>query len=217
MAERRRLEHEILEIADNERRRIGLDLHDDLGQKLTGVALMSKGLQTRLTKNGSEASQEAARIHTLIQEAMNQARELSHEMVTLDLQTKDLVSAMEGIASNTQRTFNISCRFQCDGEAPELEPNVVNQLHKIAQEAITNAVKHAKAKKIDIRLSTGAERLTMSICNDGATFPSVLNKKAGLGLRIMSYRAHLIGATNEAGPGKAGGGMVTCSLPLLVS
>ena len=146
LAERRRLENELLEITDKERRRIGLNLHDDLGQKLTGIALMSKGLQTRLARRGSEGAAEAAKIHALIQETMTQTRELSQDLVTLDLQEKDLAAAMERLVSHVKRTFDVSCRFRCETTVPALEANSVSQLYKITQEAVTNAIKHAKAK-----------------------------------------------------------------------
>jgi PAS domain S-box-containing protein len=214
LIERRRLEHELLEITDKERRRIGLNLHDDLGQKLTGIALMSKGLQSLLTRRGSEGAAEAARIHALIQETMTQTRELSHDLVTLDLQEKDLASAMEGMVSHVQRTFNISCRFHCETKAPALEANCVSQLYKITQEAVTNAIKHAKARNVEIRLANGGSHLHLSIRNDGAAFPAVVEAKPGLGLRIMSYRAHLIGASFEVKPGEREGAVVTCSLPV---
>jgi PAS domain S-box-containing protein len=214
LAERRRLENELLEITDNERRRIGLNLHDDLGQKLTGVALMSKGLQVQLTRNGSAGAAEAARIHTLIQETMNQARELSHDLVMLDLQGKDLVSALEGMVSHVKRTFNISCRLKCETKVPTLEANTITQLYKIAQEAVTNAIRHAKTKHVEICLTNGGDRLLLSIRNDGTSFPSVVNVNAGLGLRIMSYRAQLIGASLEIRPGDQEGAVVSCSLPV---
>jgi two-component system sensor histidine kinase UhpB len=204
LAERRRLEHELLEITDKERRRIGLNLHDDLGQKLTGIALMAKGLQVQLARRGSEGAAEAARIHALIQETMTQTRELSHDLVTLDLQEKDLASAMEGMVSHVKRTFNISCRFQCETKAPALEANCVSQLYKITQEAVTNAIKHAKARNVEIRLANGGSHLLLSIRNDGAPFPSVVKANAGLGLRIMSYRAHLIGRFSGGQARRAG-------------
>jgi two-component system sensor histidine kinase UhpB len=214
LAERRRLENELLEITDKERRRIGLNLHDDLGQKLTGIALMSKGLQVRLARAGGEAAEEAARIHSLIQETMTQARELSHDLVTLDLPEKDLAAAMEGMVSHVKRTFNIACRFYCETKVPVLEPNTVSQLYKITQEAVTNAIRHAKAKNVEIHVSNGADRLLLSIRNDGAPFPPVVSANAGLGLRIMSYRAQLIGAALHIKPGEREGAVVTCSLPV---
>jgi signal transduction histidine kinase len=214
LVERRRLEHELLEITDNERRRIGLNLHDDLGQKLTGIALMSKGLQVQLAKRGAEGAAEAARIHTLIQETMTQTRELSHDLATLDLPEQDLASVMERMVSHLKRTFNISCRFQCETTAPVLEGNSISQLYKITQEAVTNAIKHGKARNVEIRLTNGGNHLVLSIHNDGAAFPSVVKANAGLGLRIMSYRAHLIGASLEVKPGEQEGAVVTCSLPV---
>jgi len=214
LAERRRLEHELLEITDKERRRIGLDLHDDLGQKLTGIALMSKGLQVRLARHGSPEAEEASRIQTLIQETMNQTREMSHDLVTLDLREKDLVSAMENLVRHLQRTFGISCNFVCNATVPPLEPNVVTQLYKITQEAVTNAIKHGKAKEVEIRLRNGGDSLALSIRNDGLTFPAVVDGNSGIGLRIMSYRAHLIGATFEVKPGEPEGAVVTCKVPI---
>jgi PAS domain S-box-containing protein len=215
LTERRRLEHELLEITDKERRRIGLDLHDDLGQKLTGIALMAKGLQTKLTRDGSESAAEAARIHSLIQETMNQTRELSHDLVTLDLHEKDLASAMERMVAHTKRSFNIGCRFRCETAAvPVLDANAVSQLYKIAQEAVTNAIKHAKARNVEIRLSNDEHQLRLAIRNDGSLFPSVVKASGGLGLRIMNYRAHLIGAALEVSPGEREGAVVTCFLPV---
>jgi two-component system, NarL family, sensor histidine kinase UhpB len=213
LAERRRLENELLEITDKERRRIGLNLHDDLGQKLTGIALMSKGLRMRLAKSNADGADEAARIHALIQETLTQARELSHDLVTLDVIEKDLVSAMEGMVEHVKRTFNVSCRFHCETKIAPLEANTIGQLYKITQEAVTNAIKHAKAKNVEISVSNGSGHLLLSIRNDGAPFPPVVSSKSGIGLRIMSYRAQLIGAVLEVRPGEKGGAVVTCSLP----
>ncbi len=214
LKERRRLESELLEITERERRRIGLNLHDDLGQKLTGIALMSKGLQVRLARRGSEDAEEAARVHTLIQEAMNQARDLSHDLVTLDLDKKDLASALQDLVCQVKRTFDISCTFQCEKAPPPLDVNSVSQLYKITQEAVTNAIKHGKALNVEIVLTVGKGEMVLTIANDGSPFPSVVSPKAGIGLRIMGYRAHLIGGTVKVKPGEPTGAVVTCTLPL---
>jgi PAS domain S-box-containing protein len=214
LSERRRLEHELLEITDKERRRIGLDLHDDLGQKLTGVAMMCKGLQMRLAKQASPEAGEAERIQSLIQETMNQTRELSHDLVTLDFSEKDLVAAMENLVSHLRRTFDITCDFVCETAVPPLDANVVTQLYKITQEAVTNAIKHGKSREVEIRLSNGGDSLALSIRNAGLPFPAVVDANAGIGLRIMSYRAHLIGATFEIKPGEVEGAVVNCTVPI---
>jgi two-component system sensor histidine kinase UhpB len=214
LVERRRLEHELLEITDKERRRIGLNLHDDLGQKLTGIALMLKGLQVSLARSGSADAREAAKIHKLIQETMNQTRDLSHDLVTMDVHETDLVSAMERLVSRTQRTFDISCRFRHETAMPSLDAGAVSQLCKITQEAVTNAIKHGTARNVEINLTNGIGRLLLEIRNDGAPFPSVLSANAGIGLHIMSYRANLIGASLEIKPDDPQGTIVTCSVPV---
>lgn len=216
MAERRRLEHELLDITEKERRRIGLDLHDDLGQKLSGVALMAKGLQLKLAKQKSSAeAKDAEKIHELLQQAMSHARDLAHDLATLDFSENDLESALKKLSSHVKDSFGIACKFKCEVAAlPPLESNTVRQLYKIAQEALTNAIKHGKAKQLSINLSNGAERLALTIRNSGMPFPSVVSRNAGMGLRIMNYRANLVGASLEIKPGEPDGTVVTCSLPL---
>ncbi len=215
MAERKRLEHELLEITEKERRRIGLDLHDDLGQKLSGIALMTKGLELKLAKTKLEEARDAARIHRLVQDAMNHASDLAHDMTTLDLGQADLPSALRDLADHTHDLFGITCRFTREGATPVLDPGVVAQLYKIAQEAVTNAIKHGKAKRVGITLSNGSQNLVLTIQNNGLPFPDLRSKSTGMGLRIMNYRASLVGASLEikaAGP--RGGTVVMCAIPV---
>ena len=118
IAERRRLEYELLEITEKERRRIGLDLHDDLGQQLSGLALMTKGLELKLAKRRARETSDAARIHNLVQQAMTHARDLARDLATLDLKGDDLPAALEGLARHAEKLFKISCRFEGDGQHP---------------------------------------------------------------------------------------------------
>jgi signal transduction histidine kinase len=213
ITERKRLEHELLEITEKERRRIGLDLHDDLGQKLSGIALMIKGLELRLAKQDATIAKEAAKIHSLVQQAMSHASDLAHDLATLDRKGSDLPAALNDLAEHARELFAITCRFKVDGEIPPLEPHTVGELYKIAQEAVTNAIKHGKAKKVGISLTNGSDRLILTIQNDGLPFPDLNSQTTGMGLRIMNYRASLIGASLEVkGIGK--GTRVTCSMPL---
>jgi len=214
IAERKRLEHELLEITEKERRRIGLDLHDDLGQKLSGVALMIKGLELRLAKKKNREAEEAGRIHLLVQQAMTHASDLAHDLATLDFNQNDLPGALSGLATRARELFSISCRFKAEGPIPHLEPTVVGQLYKIAQEALTNAIKHGKAKRVGISLANGSDRIVLTIQNDGRPFPDMQSGSTGMGLRIMNYRASLIGASLEIkGKGETGT-MVTCTCPI---
>ena len=214
IAERRRLELELLAITEKERRRIGLDLHDDLGQQLSGLALMTKGLQLKLAKRRAREASDAARIHNLVQQAMTHARDLARDLAMLDLKGDDLPSALDGLAKHAEKLFKISCRFEAAKSIPPLEPNVVTQLYKITQEAVTNAIKHAKAKAVGISLANGSDEIILTVQNDGLPFPNLKGHSTGMGLRIMNYRASLIGASLEIKADGLQGTCVTCSLPL---
>jgi len=214
ISERKRLEHELLEITEKERRRIGLDLHDDLGQKLSGIALMTKGLENRLVKLKVAEAKEAAKIHVLVQQAMSHASDVAHDLATLDFKENDLRAALSGLAEHVKELFQISCRFKAEGVIPAMEPATVSQLYKITQEAVTNAIKHGKAKKVTINLANGSDRLVLTIQNDGLPFPDLRGDSAGMGLRIMNYRASLIGASLDVKGAGTHGTSVTCSVPL---
>ncbi len=214
--DRKRLEHELLEITEKERRRIGLDLHDDLGQKLSGIGMMIKGLELKLVKQRVTEAQEAGRIHTLVEQAMNHASDLAQDLATLDFKENDLLAALRSLADHASGLFAITCSFKSQGSIPTLEASVVSQLYKIAQEAVTNAIKHGKAKRVAISLTNGADELVLKIQNSGIPFPDLKGRTMGMGLRIMSYRANIIGASLEIKGKGTKGTMVTCSLPLKV-
>src|SRR4029077_4797761 len=182
----------LLEITEKERRRIGLDLHDDLGQKLSGIALMTKGLELKLGKCRSADAQDAAKIHALVQETMSHASDLAHDLATLDLAQQELPVALKGLAARASDLFRISCRFKLEGAIPPLDPTLVHQLYKIAQEAVTNAIKHGKAQRVAVSLSNGSDPLILGIQNNGVPFPDLRSEATGMGLRIMNYRASLI-------------------------
>jgi signal transduction histidine kinase len=214
ISERKRLEHELLEITEKERRRIGLDLHDDLGQKLSGIALMAKGLELKLAKLHVAAAQDASKIHAYIQQAMTHTTEVARHLSTLDLKDKTLTDALEGLADHARKTFEVSCRFKAKGHIPELDPGVIGQIYKIAQEAVTNAIKHGKARKVGIDLSNGSDRVVLTIQNDGKPFPDLNSRTTGMGLRIMNYRASLINASLEIKGIGARGTRLVCSFPV---
>src|SRR5207245_121678 len=171
-----------------ERRRIGMYFHDDLGQKLAGIALITIGLQVKLGKQKSAEALDAEKINSLVQQAMSHASDLAHDLATLDLATKDLPTALCDLASRARELFGISCRFTSEGEIPSLDPSVVTQLYKIAQEALTNAIKHGKAKRVAISLTNGSDKLSLTIQNNGLPFPDLQSRATGMGLRIMNYR-----------------------------
>ena len=214
IAERQRLEYELLEITEKERRRIGLDLHDDLGQQLSGLALMTKGLELKLTRRHAAEAPDATQVHNLVQKTMSHARDLARELATLAPEADDLRSALDGLAKQASELFKISCRFEGDARFPALDAKIVGQLYKIAQEAVTNAIKHAKATKVGIRLTNGSAKIVLTVHNDGLAFPNMKSPSTGMGLRIMNYRANLIGASLEIKAAGPRGARLVCSVPL---
>jgi PAS domain S-box-containing protein len=213
--ERERLERELLEITEKERRRIGLDLHDDLGQKLSGIALMTKGLELKLENRGVEEAGEAARIRDLVQQTMSHARDLAHDLAALDLKENDLSAALEDLAAHARDLFGIACRFQARGPIPPLPLDTATQLYKIAQEALTNAIKHGRTRRVTISLGGKAGRLALSVRNNGVPFPDPSSPShQGMGLRIMRYRANLIGGSLEIRAAGRNGTSVACSVPV---
>lgn len=213
--ERKRLENELLEIAENERRRIGFDLHDDLGQKLTGVSLMLKGLEQRLAHSSHPCVDDARKIQRLIDEVIQHTHNLAHQFSSLDVKGDDLCGVLKGLAGNVKRMFDIPCGFTLKGILPQLPPNTTVQLYKIAQEAVSNAIKHGKASQVSIHLLLDrGETLLLTIKNDGTPFSLPENKKNRMGLRIMNYRASTIGGTLDIKPAEKSGTIVCCTLPL---
>ncbi len=110
--------------------------------------------------------------------------------------------------------FHIACDFTSTSAVPALDASVVTQLYKIAQEAVTNAIKHGKTKRVELALVSGADDLVLTIQNTGVPFPDLRSHSTGMGLRIMNYRASLIGGSLEIRSTGGKGTRVSCSVPL---
>lgn len=212
--ERKRLENELLEIAENERRRIGFDLHDDLGQKLTGMALMMKGLERKLANEGHPCVEDAGKIHALMENIILHTHNLARQFSSLDVKGDDLAMVLKGLAANAMKLFETECVLAVRGTPPELPQHTTIQLYKIAQEALSNAIKHGKASQVTIGLVCEASRLVLTVKNDGIPFSVPAGKTTRMGLRIMHYRANTIGATLDIRAQGKTGAIVTCSLPV---
>ncbi|HXS69551.1 MAG TPA: response regulator [Candidatus Polarisedimenticolia bacterium] len=211
--ERKRLEAELLEIAENERRRIGFDLHDDLGQKMTGMLLIARALEQRLTREQHKDAEEAQKICELIEQCVNHTHNLAHHFSSIDANGGDLEEVMSGLAATVEKMFGIPCECTMKGEIPPLPEDACAQFYKIAQEAVSNAIKHGKATCVWISIVASAQKLVMTVRNDGIPFSPPANPKARMGLRTMNYRANTIGATFDIRPNQKDGTIVTCVLP----
>ena len=210
ITERRHLEKEILDITEREREQIGQEMHDSMGQVLTGIAVKCKGLALKLKGNSSEQMKDALIISKLANEAIGITRDLAKMLYPVDLQTGGLVSALKTLASNTETTMGVTCRFR-HGKSVSVKNLVeAKQIYRIVQEAITNAVRHGKAKNIGINLHLTNKGTVLSIENDGMDFPKLPLNGEGFGLKIMQYRADLIGSSLEIRKAEKGGTIVTC-------
>jgi PAS domain S-box-containing protein len=213
ISERKRLEKMILEISETERRRIGQDLHDGLGQHLTGVAFMGKVLADRLAETSAVDSAEAAKIVKLVIEAIKMTRELARGLLPMVSEAHGLMFALEHYASEVSELFHVACRLECDVPIVVHDKTLADHLHRLAQEAVTNAVKHGHAKSITIGLAAAKGGGVLTIRDDGRGFDVVPRSESGLGLRIMSYRAKMIGGSLSV-QSSLSGTVVRCSFPI---
>lgn len=202
---RMQLEEELLQISERERRRIGQDLHDDLGQQLAGAWMMADVLQRRLEAGESPESHSAERLCDLLKKALNHTRNLARGLHPVAPEQGGLAKALETLATQSSELFNVKCRFQCI-EGPALtDEAVMTHLYRIAQEAVSNAVKHGRASSISISLNRDF------LCiHDNGRWKQPSEENPGLGLRIMRYRAELNGGSLSIQKNSKRGTTVTC-------
>ncbi|WP_440998793.1 PAS domain-containing sensor histidine kinase [Fodinibius sp. SL11] len=215
ISERRRLEQEILRISEEERRNLGQDLHDGLGQMLTGIHLISKNLARKLESNGIPGSDELQEISDLIKEADEYAKALAHGLVHIDFKEEGLNTALEQLAQQVEKLFDVSCVVS-NKEKINLHNNMQGMnLYRIAQESISNAVKHGRASNIRIDLKTENGSLKLSVKDDGIGFTESRNKKkkTGMGINIMRYRANMLSGRIEIFETENQETKVVCTIP----
>lgn len=214
ISERKRLEKTILEIGETERRRIGQDLHDGLGQHLTGVAFMGKVLEERLAETSSADAAEAAKIVKLVNESIRMTRELARGLLPVSSASYGLVSALEQWANEVSELFHINCRLECGDTSLGDDQVVADHLYRLAQEAVTNAVKHGHAKNVILSLAVVKGGGVLSIRDDGCGFDVSNRSQSGLGLRSMNYRAKMINGSLSVQSNTKNGTLVRCMFPI---
>ena len=211
---RRELEKEIQEISEREQRRLGQDLHDGLGQELTGIGFLAKALQQKLAGKGLGEADDAMNLSQLINQALSHTRNLARGLCPVVLETNDLQAALQQLAVRIESLFSVHCTVDCPHSIPAQDNTITIQLYRIAQEAATNAVKHAKPSRIRISLRAKASELTLRVEDDGVGLPVVPPPGSGMGLRVMRHRAKMIGAILDFGRMETGGTHVTCRVPV---
>lgn len=209
ITEYRALESDVAEAVTREQERIAHDLHDGLGQLLTALAYKSKLIEDMLRRGPAPAPEQAATLTHLANRAAQQARALARGLDPVVL-TKGLGPALADLAYSTQELFNIGCEFTTDESDGALQKLVSIQLYRIAQEAVTNAARHARGTRILIALSADGDLLRLSVSDNGVGLPERVDERERLGLRNMRYRANVIGATLEFRRRPEGGTEVIC-------
>ncbi|MDP1896936.1 MAG: sensor histidine kinase, partial [Sulfurimicrobium sp.] len=184
-----------------------------LGQQLTGIAFLSKALAQKLiTKNLKEAA-DGTQIVTLINQAISETRQLARGLQPVEIEEHGLMSALEELAGNIEKMYSISCKLTSNNPVALRDSAAANHLYRIAQEAISNAIKHGHAKHISIELSAPQGKIRLTIRDDGSGFQTDLNTTDnGMGLQIMRYRANMIGAKIDIESKPGNGTRITASL-----
>jgi signal transduction histidine kinase len=211
--DRMRLQKELIEAGERERARIGHELHDSLCQHLTGTALNGHLTGQKLAAQSLPEAAEVGRLVELIEQAIEMTRSLSRSLSPVEWLPGRLALNFQELAANSSELFNVQCRFECHESGPLPEAEVASHLYHIAEEAIVNAVRHGKAKNIVISLDATEEEWVLNVTDDGTGIPENHQNSKGMGLRIMAYRADLIGGTFSAGRQPGRGTHVTCTLP----
>ena len=220
VSNRRRLEREILEASASEQRRVGHELHDGLCQQLTGMAFSAEILARKLEGSAPEALATVRRLAGEIDQAITQTRALARGLNPVEIFADSLGPALEDLAQKVSDSFGVSCRFGQvgNGEAAAADNTAATHLFRIAQEAISNAIRHGGAKTIELKLHADAGSLSLSVADDGSGFTAAERataphgKPAGIGLQTMSYRAKMINGILNVRPGRRGV-VVTCTVP----
>jgi PAS domain S-box-containing protein len=213
MTDARALQEEVLNIAMLEQRRIGQELHDGTQQELTGLGLLAQNLNEKLSQQGAKADAElAGRIAAAIAEANRHVRQLARGLIPVPIDAESLPAALAELAQSTQQSYALTCRFEAPKPVKVADAGAATHLYRIAQEAVGNAVKHAKADAVSVRLAPTEGELTLEIADNGIGI-DLQKRTQGVGLRLMEHRCAVIGGRFSVQVREGGGTVVQCILP----
>lgn len=215
MEDRRKLEDEVLRISGREKARIGRDLHDSLGQKLTGAMYLFGAYRQRLGRTDDAADGDAAQIGATLKEAVSQVRRIARGLAPVALTDDGLPDALRHLAEESAALFQKDVEFYAEREGKPKDVGTAEHLYLIAQEALNNAAKHGDAAHIVLTLDYDERGGELTVEDDGKGFPADRkdDREGGNGLRIMRHRAEVFGGELAVGPGPTGGVQVRCRFP----
>jgi PAS domain S-box-containing protein len=206
ISQRKRLEREILELSDRERRSFAHELHDGLGQELGGIAYLTNVLHEQLLESRAPEAADAGRISELVRNTIELTRQLARGLSPISSDPEGLADALGELALQTREVFKVACAFHCFRPVLVVDSDVAGHFYRIAQEAVNNALKHGQARRIDIQLSNLERHLQLIVRDDGTGIGPLPPRRSGLGLRIMQYRADLVRGRLWVRPAKRGRG-----------
>jgi len=210
--ERQRLEREITAIGDEERRRLGRDLHDGVCQELTAALLRWQTLQRSLRDGVPVSAAESERLTSLLTEAIDEAHNIALGLCPVEPEPDALAPALRALTRRMQETGGVHCEFLATGDVRVPDSEMAQHLYRIAQEALSNAVRHAHANRIAVELRGSAGEMALQVEDDGVGLPPD-GGGGGMGLRTMAYRAQVLGGQLTVAPAQGGGTRVACCLP----
>jgi len=211
LAQRRILEREVLKVSTREQQRISRDLHDSVGQQLTGLSYLASSLSKRLELHSLPEAADARLIVQGIHGALTEVRHAIHGLAPVEIDAEGLMVALQRLATSTQEWSGIECRFECSTPVPVEDNNTATHLYRVAQEAVSNAVKHAHASCIVVSLQQDDQRLVLAVRDNGQGIREPSRHAGGMGLNIMRYRARAMDATLRVASTEAGTS-VACTL-----
>ncbi len=206
-----RLQREIMEIPVREQRRIGQELHDGIGQQLTGLSMLATSL---LNKASHPIHNLASQLATGLQDTLKQVRALSHGMVPTEIDAQSFPAALRNLAENTQQQCHMPVNLELHEEIHFFNNAMVGHLYRIAQEALNNAIKHAECTEILISLGINGDDGVLKVYDNGKGMADYNHTGDGLGLSIMKYRSNLFAGKVKINSGPEIGTQVTCRFPL---
>lgn len=214
MLEHERLQHEVAELSQRQQELLGQELHDGLGQQLTGLGLLARSLKKRLSGASREDLDMAEQLVRGLDQALADVRSLSHGLLPVPMDARGLVSAIEELTRRVSKQSGI--RIELIHEKPILISNneIATHVYRIVQEAINNAIKHARAKQITLILEADEHQAVIEVCDDGTGLPDNLDRHQGLGFRTMFHRCKLFGGSLDIFTHDQGGTRVRCRFPL---
>ncbi|MGK0187167.1 MAG: two-component system sensor kinase FixL [Verrucomicrobiales bacterium] len=213
ITEQRRLQVQLLQISENEKRRIGQDLHDDLCQQLGGIACITKVVQNALVGSDPDSAKILGDIVGMVNDANTRARSIARGFMPVTLESGGLIQALHELATTTEKLFGVTCTVESEVDV-DLTANGGVQVFRIVQEAIGNAVKHGKADAITIDVKRVAGNYVFEIGDNGRGIPSEASDTGGMGLVTMSLRAEVLGGHLAIAENDSEGTKVVCTIPI---